>query len=197
MTESSSENYNQKPSEETLKLQRKSSILNNTQTRKNAMKKNEVLKKLAVKTVIALFSSFMIVSNISPEVCNAVSNPETNHTYTRIGRRTLNGKRRIGDADNDGYITVHDSDYIHDWCLGKDTGIYTLFWGSIYTDFTKYCLYDYYSPVSVEFMDIDGNGKVTCADAALLMRYVFDKHNYAYERGEDVPGYWEDYCIPL
>ena len=197
MTGPSSENYNQKPSEENSKTAAEKFYSEKTEKRKNAMKKKEVLRKLAVKTVIALFASLMIVSNIAPKVCNAETIPVQNQTYTRFGRTTVNGKYRIGDADNDGYITSNDADLICEFCLRFDCGTF----GNVWSPGARQFLLDYFmdphSPGSVEYMDVNGDGKITPSDGSIIMRYLYESRNYAASQGEVVPYSYQDYCVKL
>ena len=161
------------------------------------MKKKEVLRKLAVKTVIALFASLMIVSNIAPKVCNAETIPAQNQTYTRFGRTTVNGKYRIGDVDHDGYITSNDADLIGEWCLRFDCGEFGKIWSPGVRWFLQAYLLEPHSSGSVEYMDVNGDGKITPSDGSLIMRYLYESRNYAAAQGEVVPYYYQDYVVEL
>lgn len=137
--------------------------------------------------------SSIIVSNNALEVCNAISNPAYNSTFHRIGRLTLNKKARIGDVDNDGYISYNDAELIESWALRFDMGEFGNIWSPGARQILMMAMYDYYSPASVEDMDVNGDKRVNLADAAIIKRYIVDTWTYEREQGHGVPEYRMDY----
>ena len=138
------------------------------------------IKKVIARTISAVFACVVIMLSSAPSLCYAdhLNNPAYNPNYQRIGHRTINRQRTVGDCDDNGTIDMNDAALINQWCLYYSFGETTSILGTIVLRVNSFRYFDYYSDDSVEFMDINGDGRVTNVDATLLKRYLTDLRKY-------------------
>lgn len=140
----------------------------------------ETIKKVFARTVSAAFACIVLMLSSAPSLCYAdhLNNPAYNPNYQRIGHRTINKKRTVGDCDDNGTIDMNDAALINQWCLYYDFGETKSILGTLVLRVNSSQYFDYSSDASVEFMDINGDGRVTNVDATLLKRYLIDLKKY-------------------
>ena len=82
-------------------------------------------------------------------------------------------------------------------CLRFDCGEFGNIWSPAARWFWQDYLMEPHSPGSVEYMDVNGDGKIPPSDGSLIMRYLYESRNYTAAQGEVVPFYYQYYCVKL